>query len=307
MQILDRLRESLGPLRNPFSNSLLTLSVESGSIRLMTSEKGRVASWLNMPFNPRLVSDGQIQDPEAMSTVIRNAVGRLGVRGTTLVSAFPSPRVTSRVMNFPSVGAVRPNTIIPREARRVMGSAVDCHDLFWTSLGKVGLQQRYYLLAAPKGELVTFLQTLALSGFKPRSVDARFLALTRGVGVTPSLILSVESLGFDVLVVVGYIPLVVFHRELQMGLGADDLTAEIVDEVQGAIEYHTDRYPAAVLPPNAPVYFTRGHPLVTVDFAQTLGNSLTREVRFPNPAIEYPEDFPVPQYMVNVGLALKHR
>ena len=169
---LLRLRSPFSTLANAFNKSLLTVSIESASVRLMAIDGEKVTAWLNMPFNPRMVSDGRIEDPTGLSNVMKNAVMRMDIRLGRIIAAFPSPRVTSRIMTLPSVRAMRPDTVLPREARRVMGSAVDYHDLFWTPLSKVGIEQNYYLLAAPKGELMTFLQTLVLSGLRLKKVDA---------------------------------------------------------------------------------------------------------------------------------------
>ncbi len=292
-------------LDNLFNKTLLTVSIESTSIRLMAAEGRRVRAWLNMPFNPRMVSNGQVEDPSGLSTVIKNALTRLGVKLGTVVAAFPSSRITSRVMTLPDVRGMNPKIVLPREARRTMGSAADYNYLFWVPLGKVGLEQRYYLLAAPKSELASFLQTLALSGLRPKKVDSRALALTRGVGVNSTFILNLESGGFDIMVVMDYVPMVITHRELPLGQGVGDLIEEIVDEFQSCTEYYSERNPAAPIPRNTPVFLTGGHPQVNPDFAFTLRESLGRELFFPNPPIEYPQDFPLVQYMVNVGLALK--
>ena len=246
------------------------MSIEDGSIRLMASEGRRVSAWLNMPFNPRMVSNGRIEDPQGLSTVIKNGVARLGIKPGSVATAFPSPRITTRIVSLPARG-MQPDTVLPREARRLMGSAVDYHDLFWAPLSSSGLEQRFYLLAAPKGELLTFMQTLSLSGFRPKRVDARALALTRGVGVASAFILNVETYGFDVLMVLDYVPLMASHRELQAGLGVEDLVEEIMDEFQNFSEQYIERNPSAPNTQTTPIYLTGGHPQVDRGFAQTMG------------------------------------
>ena len=90
-----------------------------------------------------------------------------------------------------------------------------------------------------------------------------------------------------------------------MGRGVEDLTEEIIDEFRNTLEYFVDRHPSNPLPPNTPIYLTGGHSQVGPAFAQTLSNGLGRELLFPTPPLEYSDNFPVPQFMVNVGLALK--
>ena len=172
-------------------------------------------------------------------------------------------------------------------------------------LGKEGLERRYYLVAAPKTELVTLLQTLVMAGLRPKKVDSRPLALTRGVGAPSAFILNVETYGLDVIVVVEHVPLMVFQRQLQLGIGTEDLVDEILDEFQNGVEYNRERNPSAPISANAPVYLTGAHPQLNSGFTQILTTSLRRDLLLPEPPLTYPEDFPVSQYMVNVGLALK--
>ena len=155
MQLLDRIRSSIS---NPFNKPVLTLSIEGSNVRLMTAEAGRISEWLELPFHPRAVNDGQIADPARLGQVIKIGVARLGLTLTDVVAAFPSSRISFHMMSLPTTAGIRPDRAIPREARRIMGSALDYHYPFWNSLGREGLEERYYLLAAPKGELAAFFQ-----------------------------------------------------------------------------------------------------------------------------------------------------
>ena len=305
MLLFEKLTTPLSELGSPFAKGVLTFSIEGTTLRLMASEGRRIHRWLSVPFNPRIVSNGRIEDPTSLSTVIKSALVKMGNKPGPLVAAFPSPRVTSRIMTLPPVKGMRADRVIPREARNTMGSAVDYHDLFWSPLSTSAMDQRYFLLAAPKGELVTFLQTLSMSGLKPKKVDTRALALTRAIGADSALILNVEKSGLDVLVVVDYVPMVVSQRELQQGQVMEDLTEEIAEEFQNITENYSDRHLGGGPLSNSQVYLTGAHPGIGSGLAQALEERLGQELYFPDPPMEYPEDFPLTMYMVNGGLALK--
>ena len=293
-------------LRSQFSKTVLTVSIETGTVRMMTAEGRKVGTWLEAPLDPNLVTDGRIDDIPAVAAVMKEAADTLGVTPGKVVAAFPSPRITARIMSFPAIRGIRPDQVVPREARRIMGPAVDYHYLFWSPLGRTGLEERYYLVAAPKAELIGFFQALAASGLRPKWVDSRALALVRAVGVDSSLIVNVEPSSLDVVVAVDYVPQVLGHRELQPDTDVEGLLEEVVDELQGSIEFHGDRNPNAPLPEDTPVYLMGGHPyLMEPQFTEPLGNTLAYELFLSDPGMEYPEDFPVEEFMINVGLALK--
>ena len=149
------------------------------------------------------------------------------------------------------------------------------------------------------------VHALAVAGLKPRKVDSRALALTRGVAVASGAILNVEARGADVIVVSDFVPMVVSRRELGLGMDINDIAEDITDELRCSLEYYGDRYPAAPLPANAPVYLTGGHPMLDSGLASKLADSVSQPLLFPEPELSYPGDFPVLGFMVNVGLALK--
>ena len=144
---------NLSQLGGRFAKDLLTLSLEASSVRLMVSSGRNISGGLNMPVNPRLVTDGRVEDPAGLSQIIKNGVSRLGFKGGAVVAAFPSLRVNARILNLPSVRGIKPEMAIPREARRIIGSALDFQELFWAPINVVGGGQSYYLVAAPKTEL----------------------------------------------------------------------------------------------------------------------------------------------------------
>ena len=146
---------------------------------------------------------------------------------------------------------------------------------------------------------------MVLAGLRPKTVDGRALALTRGVGAATAFIMSLETYALDVLVVVNYVPMIVAHRELQMGVGMDELIDEMTNEFQNTAEYFNDRFPTSQVTPETPVFLTGGHPQLGAELAIAIGNILGRGMYRPDPPMEYPENFPLMQYTINVGLALK--
>lgn len=145
-----------------------------------------------------------------------------------------------------------------------------------------------------------------MSGLNIKKVDSNALALARSVGIASAVILNLDSYGLDVVLILDHVPMSMTHRELQVGLGTEDLVEEIQYELQNFTEYYNGHNPMAPFPQNIPIYLVGSHPQIDSGLVQTLEYSLQRGISSPAPLIEPPpENFPLLQYMVNVGLALK--
>ncbi|MBI2165519.1 MAG: hypothetical protein HYU29_03840 [Chloroflexi bacterium] len=283
----------------------MTVSLDGPSLSLLSAKGNSILSWLTMPFNPRLLSAAGVQDPKGLSSVISSAVQRMGKAPRTVLVAYAG-RLTSRLMALPPVKGVNPDILVPREARRLMGTAADYQHLFWAPVEAASGTTQYLLLAAPRTDLNNFVQSLLLAGLRPKRVEARPLALARAVGSPDAIIINLGQDQMEVLVLARHIPFVTAQRALRLGLSAEDLVSEIVDEVQRALAFYNERNPGATLPASTPLYLSGRHHLVREGGHQLLQTALQRPVQPPGPhIISYPADFPVSEYLVNVGLALR--
>lgn len=284
---------------------VLTLSLEGSTLRLLRTKGGRVIGWVTLPFNPRLLRDGRIEDPPGLAEVIKNGLKQIGGSPGPLVVGHPGSRITVRNLAIPRIRGMRPDAIVPREARRILGPTADQQLVFWTPLTSSPLELRYFLLATPRAELSRLLETLSLSGLKARKIDARPLALARAVDEGTAILVRLESTDVDVTVIVDRVPQLVTRRAVELSMSAEDLLAEMIDMIQTAIGFQTNRPEGPAFPPEAPILLFGGHPFIDTPLVRALTEGLGRQVRLPVCPLNAPEDFPTLEYMVNLGLALK--
>jgi hypothetical protein len=293
-------------LRRPRGASVLTLALEGSSLRLLRVSEGAVESWTGLPFNPRLVRGGRIEDARGLAEVIKNGLARLESRtGTTdLVAAFPSSQMVVRYLTIPRIRGVKPETIIPREARRILGAAADQQLVHWAALSATATEETYYVVAIPRAEMARFVETLQSSGLKPRRIEARPLALARAMPADDAVLLRLEATDLSVTVMVGRVPELVTRRSLEMSMAPEDLLAEITDAVQTTVAFQGSRADNRPLPVDAPLFLFGGHPQIDGALASSVQNTVGRKIRFPESPLPAPPDFPAQEYMVNLGMAL---
>lgn len=308
-----RLSELLQRLSSPLSNmkargsTTLSLTLEGSSVRLLRSYEGAIQSWVSLPFNPRLMQGGRIEDPRGMADVITNGISRLegGEMPATIVTAFPSSQIFIRYVGVPRVRGVDPDTIVEREARRLLGSAADQQLFYSTQISSTPSAVTYYLLAVSRIEMARFVETLQYCNLKPQRIDARPLALARVMPENDGVLLRLEATDLSVIAMVNRIPELVTRRSLEISTSVNDLITEIADAVRTTVAYQTSRVEKVkALPPDAPLFLFGGHPQIGEGIETAIKAAVDREVRFPPSPRPAPADFPSHEYMTNLGLIL---
>ncbi|MBM3459746.1 MAG: hypothetical protein FJX77_14590 [Armatimonadetes bacterium] len=260
-----------------------------------------------MPLNPTLVADGQITNVQEMAVVMRNAVKRLGYVPSGVRAAYSGSRGIVRLVTIPQTPGVRPELVLDREARRILGVGVDQNHVFWRRLGATPTEQRYVLVAVPRPSLNSLLEALVQSHLRPDAVQVKGLALARVTGEARALIVNLEQASVTTTLTEGYLPELLTSNALDEAIAFDEegLGTQLVEEVRPAVEYFAQRFPGAELR-SLPVYLTGGHPLLNSPrFPSALTEALSVTVSsLPELRFSHDEDFPLSAFLVNLGLVM---
>ncbi|MBI2867929.1 MAG: hypothetical protein HYX97_06315 [Chloroflexi bacterium] len=287
-------------------SKLLTLSISGGSLRFAAFSGKRVERWHVAPFNPTFLRGDVVSDPNGLGQVIKAVTARLGLRNRKLVAAFPGARSLPRIIDIPIAGDVVPSEIIPQQARRVLGAAIENSYLYWQPLYRKGPKlQAYYVLAVPKDAVEGFTQAIQGGGFKPYKTELSGFALARAMGVRTGILVNVQSGTVEMVVVVNAQPMLLYADTLPNG-AANDLVAGLSDRLQQLISYHNERSRDGALAADAPIYVSGDAPLEEAA-VQELASAAAHPVAVapPPPGFRYPQGFDPSAFMINLGLALK--
>lgn len=281
------------------------MSVEGTDLRLVTFYRDSIESWDRIALNPQFLQMGHVADPEGLGGAIKNALEGKGVKNSHVVCALPEMRAVSRVISIPNVSKKEMESIVPREVRRLMTISEEDNYIHWQALPAGKEQTQVFVLVVPREGVLQFLEALRLGGVKPHALDLKPLALMRAVNQMDAIIANGESNSVELVIVVDDVP--VLMRSVFIGEGdfaEDYAVGRISDEIRRTVVTYDETNKENPLDPDMPIYLS-GATASSVPFALNVAAFTGRTVQPLEPPIHYPEDFPLADFMVNVGLILK--
>jgi Tfp pilus assembly PilM family ATPase len=274
---------------------------------LLTAKGQKVQKWGQVPLEPGLVENGLVRDPAqvglALETLFReHKAPKKGVITSLTVIGLGS---TSQIFDLPKMNPNLLADAIGREARRTMPVPAEELYLSYQVISKKDDMQQVYVLGAPRDLVSAHITAFQMAGVQLGAMDLKPLALVRAVNQRNAVIADLENESFHVVVVGGGIPDItrsaVLHRE---ALDPQQKARRLVEEVIRTIDFYNHSHPDRLLEPSVPVFLTgelTGIPSVN----ETIRAEMGYTIETPTPPLEYPETLPLPQFMVNIGLALK--
>lgn len=283
----------------------VSLSFEGTNIRIVGSSGKKIEKWDSVSFNPQLFKEGSITDTKAMAQVIKQALSERKLSAKNVRWAIPSMGSSAQIITLPEAGNVKLETVIEREARKVLSVSPETNYLFWHMLPGTGSARQFYAVAIPREPVQNLIQTCQLAGVTIESIDLRPLALGRAVNQKDAIVAHGEMNAVEMLIMLDSVPSLmrgIWLRE--RNLDADRVTALLLQQIASTIEYYNDMNRTAPLPTAIPIYLT-GETTLNPDLTQRVNTLSGRTVGKLEPPLSYPEHFPVALYMANLGLILK--
>ena len=288
-----------------FEKQVVSLSIEGTTLRIMSAVGSSVQTWDSVPFNPHFVRSGHVADAAGLGEVIKKALVERKLTKGKVVCAHPCVGTTSRIITLPKLKSGQLESVVSREARRLIGGALDDSYLHWRLLPLKGAQQQVYLLAIPKQPLHDLVGAIRAAGLKARLIDLKPLALMRSVNARDAIIANGESNSVEVVIVLDDVPVLIRSAFLSDEmLSTDYAIGRISDELTRTISYYNDSHRDAPLGPEIPLYLT-GSVAGSAPFALNVATLTGRPVEPLQPPLRYSDELPVAHYMVNMGLILR--
>ena len=286
---------------------ILALSIEGTELRLLNYHNNAIESWKKASFDARLLKMGQVADPEGLGEVIKSAMTEIETSRSYVICALPGLRSVSRIITIPNVGKKELDAVVPREVRRTMTVSEEDNYFHWQILSPETdtPQIRVFLLAVPKEPVSLLIRAINHAGLNPANIDLKPLALMRAINQKDAIIANCEGNSMELVIVSDDTPVLIRSVFLGEGVANQDYTVgRISDELGRTVVTYNEINKEHPLDPNTPVYLT-GQAAAGVPFALNVAALTGRTVQPLESPIPLPADFPIAEYMVNIGLILK--
>ena len=288
------------------TKGVVTLDVDSTAIRLLETTGGKVKQWASIPLEAGEVEEGVVSEPPDLGTMVKQLMSSSGIKTKKVNASLSGLYSISRILPMSSLppGLTTEEAILEM-AKEVMPLAEDKLYLSWQTIAAGEGEQNALLVGVPREMIDSGVQSLRAAGINPSVVELKAMALTRVVNKEQAIILNIEPASFDIIVSVNGIPEIMRTLPWQQ----DKLTEEgkvehLALNLGLTVDFYNLRHPDAHLDPATPLFITGQMPENA-----TLGEKLQARLGYPieplAPPLECPENLPISQYAVNIGLALR--
>jgi hypothetical protein len=225
-----------------------------------------------------------------------------------VLTALPSTGAASQVLTLPKVKGSSMEDMVVREVKRVMPGAADVDYIYWQPMadGVISKQkQAVYALAVPRNNVINMVETCRTAGLKLKGMELRPFALTRAINCKNGIIVHGEVDTVEIVIVDKSFPSLFRNIPVKdVSPSPEAAWQHLIRELPFTIDYYNRSHHDSGITAETPVYLSGGLAL-NPEMAPKLEQALGRKVAPIEPPPGCPQNFPLEQYLVNVGLMLK--
>lgn len=285
---------------------VLALTIEQGAVKLVIAQRQRVLDYRLQPVNPAFFREGLPAQPGRVAKIIAGAVKEFGGSTRRVVAAVPGFQSMLQVLEFPKAHGLDPREVIPREAALAMGIPLERSVLRWHRLPDWQDRTRWLVVAAPRRSVDVLLETARQAGLPLHALELRPFALARTVNVPDAIIAWLGTDGADVMLVRHAAPVaylcVAWGAEVTEGAVLVERLAQMVEQTLARYEASS---PEGWVADDVPLFVCGVPAGLEGEVGPGVAANLGRELGVLRPPVEAPEDFPVHELIINLGLALR--
>jgi type IV pilus assembly protein PilM len=295
------------------AEKVMTLYFEDSAIKLLVTRGRKAEQWESVHLEPGLVVGGVIVNETKVAEKIKEVFS--GVKGSGM-GGFVSGRgkiivglngrdSLYRVVSLPVLEKAMIPEAVRREAGRVIPVALDQLYLAYQRIPGSDTETRVFIAAYPKIATDTLIKTLRLAGITPRILDLAPLALCMSVNEPMAVIVDASLDTLNIMVMAERVPQVIRSLPLQgEGKSITDNMATISEEFSRTVAFYNSTHAQTPLSLNVPV-FVSGDLAKRPDIWPALVGKLNSKVDVLPHVVQYSDDFPAGDFLVNLALAAK--
>lgn len=286
-------------------NKIVTLFIKDTGIYVLGIRGMRAEKWAVLPLEPGLVSQGVVQDEAQVASKIQELLRLAEIRTRRVVVALTGVNSLYRTISMPQL----PENMIPeavkREARGVIPVPLDQVYLAYQSIPAPRGETRLFLTSFLRTEADSLFRTLKLAGLDPYLVDLAPLVLCQIPNEPRAIIVDTGPERLGVMVMSERVPQLI--RSVSLPGEATSLSEKlstIAEEFNRTISFYNSSHLESPLEATVPVFISGDLALEPEHWQLVVGRLNSKISLLPSP-IDYPDSFPVNEFMVNIGLTLK--
>lgn len=288
------------------NKSVISLNIEPHEARLLVSEGTRIVYWGSTPLAEGIIRHGIIADQLKLSATLASLFSEIPYPKDKVVVSITGMRSITRIISIPKLKSKLVDDAILYEAEREMPVSLDELYLSWDLIKTANSQNFYYVIGIPRDLVDMQINTLIKAGIQPSALHLKPLALAKVTRSVEALIIDLEPETFDIVGLVGGVPVVmrtIVSRSNMMTI--QDRIQQLSEELSRTIQFYNSGNPQQALPSTAPAFLT-GSLATDPEIYESLKDIVGNPIEQLASPLDYPRDLPlpVPQYAVNIGLAM---
>ena len=284
----------------------VSITMEYGVIKLLICRGLEVVDYRVLLANPWFFREGQVSNTARVAGLIKNVLPELVGDFHHAIGAVPGFQNRLGLMHFPRAKGFNAETIIPQEAVRIMKVSSENYHLSWHQLKDRLERTQWLVLAASRRSITSLMETAEKSDIAVSTLELRPFPLAREVNQPDAVVAWAAHDGCDVVITKESIP--VEHQSLFWGaeLVEDAVLVDRLTEVIGrTINTFNETSPEGPLSEEASLVVC-GSPIGgNPDISNRVAGNLRRFPAELASPLTCPEDFPVHDLVINMGLVLR--
>jgi type IV pilus assembly protein PilM len=283
----------------------VSLNISNTSIRILSLKGRKVKKWGGLALEEGLVLDGLVLNPQAVGEAIVSLFKKVNLPKENVIISLAGMSFTYRFVDLPVMKPASVEEAITRVAKKEISMPLEELYLSWQPLPSHGQEQSYFLLGVARNIVDAMVETLNIAGITPYLMDLRPLALARAANRGDAIVVNMDDDCFDIVFIADGLPRVI-HSISPRGDGAtlEDNIQRVIDGLNKTVVFYQSSHPESRPGPETPLLLT-GELTEEAIRNGLLQSGIEYSIERLNPPVDYPPDFSVDPYTVNIGLALK--
>ncbi|MDP2719610.1 MAG: pilus assembly protein PilM [Dehalococcoidia bacterium] len=285
------------------AKKVVTLDIDSTTIRLLQARGGRVEKFASAALGSGLVKQGLITNPKAVGAAIKQLMKSSRIRAKKVVTGMSGLYTVNRVLQVPRLADRATKITIRLMVSQQIPVSTENLYISWQTMALIGKERQIFLVGSTHEPVDALMKTLEVAGLTPYVAELKAIALSRAVNQREALIINLAPAGMDIALVLDGMVQVIQSVSTAGGKDLGIKVSEIIKALGVVVDYYDSRFPLRPVSSTIDLILT-GPGAGDQELVRGLGGKLSYPVKTLQPPFACPDGMPVDEYAVNMGMAL---